>query len=76
MGTLCVATDPASHFCTLQEIENAAATTGVAFSTAFSSSWMDYLKDSWSESQDINYSGWNVTSTTAVGDVIPITVPK
>jgi hypothetical protein len=41
MNAICSATDPASHFCTLQEIDNAFRDTGVFFASAFSQAWLD-----------------------------------
>jgi len=41
IGDICPTEDTGSHFCSLQEIENAWATTGVYFSNPFTESWVD-----------------------------------
>ena len=41
IGDLCPTEDPGSHFCSLQEIENAWAISGVHFSDPFPQSWVD-----------------------------------
>jgi hypothetical protein len=41
IGDICPTEDTGSHFCSLQEIENAWATTGVYFSNPFTKSWVD-----------------------------------
>ena len=41
IGDICPNENPDAHFCSLQEIENAWATTGVYFSDPFSQSWLD-----------------------------------
>jgi hypothetical protein len=44
MNDLCIAEDSESHFCSLMEIENAMATSGVRFSTMTTTSWIDNAK--------------------------------
>ena len=39
---ICPSEDPDAHFCSLCEIENAWATTGIFFSDPFPQSWLDY----------------------------------
>ena len=46
MGALCRLADPAAHFCTLQEINAAFMSTGVAFQAPFPATWVDFIRRS------------------------------
>jgi hypothetical protein len=41
MNAICIASDPASHFCNQAEIENAYSSTGVYIASPFTEAWMD-----------------------------------
>jgi len=70
MNAMCSAEDVQAHFCTIQEVENAFANTGVYFAKPFSSSWVDDpLSSGWSVS-NVNCIGWTDTTPNNRGFII------
>ena len=60
MNDICPSEIPDSHFCRLEEIENAWVTTGVYFENYLPESWVEYFSDSvgnWSQAND-NCEAW------------------
>jgi hypothetical protein len=59
MGEICTNADPESHFCSMEEIENARVTNGVYFLVDFNASWADVVEiNTGGWSSGLNCSGW------------------
>jgi hypothetical protein len=67
IGQICPSQDPDSHFCSLQEIENAIGTSGVYFENPFSDAWLDNFSTWQSETENCN--GW-INNTSFDGQTI------
>ena len=68
---ICPSEDPDAHFCSVYEIENAWATTGIFFSDPFPQSWVEKPDEDWS-STGLDCSGWWNNSSTSGGAAIHI----
>jgi len=67
---LCPTEDPESHFCSLEEIENAWAATGVFFSSSLENAWVDTFSATYWVSDTDNCNGWTSSDSAHSGYTI------